>query len=213
MGFGLGSFGLGALGGGFGDPFDDGTKGQNKEIAARLAEIRKLFGQAQGDTGVGFGQALAENARGVGAINKAYDRSASGAMRLAESTKRSVLGNVPAAQSAANMDLGARGFGNSTLSALADRGVRGDTTRSLQAIDNFFSDRLASLETQRQAQLGDVYRGNAGLISQRTRQGAQLNSTLAQILQEFAIQGKKPSTANQLLGLGAQVAGAAYGAS
>lgn len=184
----------------------DGPDDLNKKKARR---IEQLLGGA--NPAIQFAGARAANRRGMQAVNQAYDRASAGALKLAEQTKRTVLENQGSRMAGAGMDLGARGFGNSSLAALAERGVRGDTTRALQAIDDAFSRQNTSIEANRASALNDLYGREGGIYSQEAGYGNQLRSQLAQIIAGFGQAPKKKNGWQQAFDVATSLGGAALG--
>lgn len=168
----------------------------------QLAQVLALLGQAKQETGIGFAQAQAAQRRALPLVQKAYGDASKNTMALAESTKRRVMANQPAALKTAEMGVNARGWNNSNINALAARGIYGDTTRALQQIDDLYAERLSALGLQEAQDVAAIQSGQAGLIAQGAGAGADLTGSMASTI--AGVQHVPKKTAWDLLGLGLQ---------
>lgn len=180
-----------------------GKDGPDDITKKRIGEIYRLFSGAEGQSSLGYAKAAATNAKQIPLINKSFDTAQANAMKLAENTKRNIMSNEPGRMGAASMELGDRGMDNSNLMRFASRGVRGDTVRALQSLDDFFTTNSNRMETQRAGALGSVYSQNAGYDAAGGSEGAQLKMALAQMIGQFQQAPKKPSDLQQGIGLAA----------
>lgn len=165
----LGDFGV--LGGGGSDP----------RLGQTLAQLQK----AKEASDIGFGQADADLSRQVPAIQKAYKMRGENLRYLADSTKKSVTAGEGARgiRATANMDP------RSNFTALAARGVRGDTTRALSQIDQTFAGAFGDLATREVSDLSNVAQQRARLKGQQVGSNNELYGGMAQA---FANQDFRP---------------------
>lgn len=202
--FGGGSGGGVNAGGNWWDQI--GTAGPDDLTKSRIGELYRLHGESTKGVKIGAAKAQAINKQQIPLINKAADAASGNALKLAENTKRTVLDNQGSKLAESQQQLGGRGFGGSNLALLAERGVRGDTTRTLQSIDEFFANLSGQIERQRVGDVAGIYGQNANLSMRGAEEGAQLNSTLMQLISEMQQAPKKPSGFQQALGVAADAA-------
>lgn len=183
-----------------------GKDGPDDLTKKRIGEIYRLFQGAEGSSALGFAKAKATSSKGIPLINQSFDKAQANALRLADTTKRTLLQNEPGRVSASNMELGSRGLDNSSLGRLASRGIRGDTTRALQSIDDFFTAQSNRMETQRAGAISSIYQQNAGFDAAGGSEQAQLKTALAQMISQFQQAPKKPDAFTQALGFAGDAA-------
>lgn len=205
---GRGGIGTGSDSGPSGSNWWDqiGRDGPDDLTKKRIGEIYNLFQGAQSDSALGFAKAKASAGKQIPLVNETFDRASANAMKLAENTKRSVLEREPGRVAAGNMDLGRRGFGNSNLANLQSRGIRGDTTKALMEIDDFFTSTLNRLETNRASALSDVYGRQGSFDAAGGSEQAQLKTALASMISQFQQAPKRPNDFQQALGFAADAA-------
>lgn len=151
---------------------EDPGKEQLRQVLAQLA-------QAKTETGIGYAKAAAQQKRSIPIIKTAFDQASANGLKLADNTKAQVVANQDSELARADMAVNSTGFNNSNINRLAARGVYGDTARSLQAIDDAYTDHIGQLDVAKAQALSGVNSNLADLAAGGANANASLSAKTA----------------------------------
>lgn len=186
------------------------VKGSNKLEQQKLQAVLQALGNAKLDVALGAGRAQTLANRSRKDITSAFDEASENTRYLADQNRAEILKREPAALTGASMAVGRSGWGNSNLSDLSQRGVRGDTTRALLELERLTGGTLNELALGKAGALSDVNSQLAGFESQGTGLLAGLGESAAEAYGSTGFKNK-PGVAELIQALG-PIIGAAAGA-
>lgn len=184
MGFSLSSIGD------FLDPNAPGKAVNKYEKENTQKQIASLNAGA-GVQGIQFGKAEATLRRALPLVAKnAQDQRANLALSQDRAARTLLAREAPALAGANNQVFRAGGVG-SNLGSLASRGVRADTTRAMQQLDDMFAQHFGQIGNNEIAQTLPIYNGIADVQQGFGNSQAQLGQNQAQAIsgQQFTPNG------------------------
>jgi hypothetical protein len=205
--------GFGKLLGGVGKFLDPNAPAQaanayeKKNTAQQIASLNA----GAGAQSIGFGKAEATLRKQLPLVAKNAQDQKDNLALTADRARRTLLAREAPAMAMGNGQVFRAGGVGSNLAPLVSRGVRADTTRAMQQLDEMFQQHAAEIGNQQLAQTIPIYNGIAGIQQNAGNAQAQLGQNQAAAIsgQQFIPNGGIGSWL-ELLGKGAK-AGASFG--
>lgn len=122
-----------------------------------LKELLALFDAQGTQNNLAFGKAESNVRAQLPLVRKAFGDANANLALSADRQRRTVLAREAPAMAGANAQAFRAGGGASNLGSLASRGVRGDTTRAMQSLDDLFQQHFSQNAIGQAQGLGSVY--------------------------------------------------------
>ena len=129
----------------------------NKQEAKTLKELLALFDAQGTQNNLAFGKAESNVRAQLPLVRKAFGDANANLALTADRQRRTVLAREAPAMAGANAQVFRAGGGASNLGSLVSRGVRGDTTRAMQSLDDLFQQHFSQNAIGQAQGLGSVY--------------------------------------------------------
>lgn len=149
----------------------DTTKKANKTESAKLKAVLAELEKAKVASRLSFGEAQRTAGKSLPLVQGAFQGARANLGASAGATARRLAENQPGRAAGASAAVGAGGWGNSSVAALADRGVRADTARALADLDRMYAEAFGDLAL---GEANAVAGANAGLAALQASEGANL---------------------------------------